>query len=121
MLEVVEYILFTETGLKNPDECAIYEKFNEKEILCVRYAMQKVPKKAQYVIMRYTPDLPEILDTCSNIKTASNKILAHSLKYVQDRINKEKLPLFINHEIVNRTDYGKERFEKVKKRLEKLV
>ena len=123
MKEKVTYQLLTVISGKNPDECQIYEEFRDKQEKLARIMMEKVPRKRLYVILKQEKDyFPEVLDACSNIRSASNKVLEYTLEYVFKRINQdnEKLPLLLESAIDNRTVYDKQRFNRVWKRLKNL-
>ena len=121
MKERVRYKLLTILGGKNPRECQITEEFRGDVQTLARVVMENVPKKPIYVILRQEKDyFPEVIDACVNIKCASNKVLEHSLRYIQKRIENEGNPLLIESVIDNCTVYEAKRFRNIEKRLEKI-
>jgi hypothetical protein len=122
MVEEIIYSLITYHDERNPSECYIEEQFrgNKKELS--RVLVDKVPNKGLYVILlQEGHGFPKVIDSSSHIRTASDKVLEHALRYVEKRINKEqrKTPLLVKSTVFDRTVYGEERYTRVKKRLKK--
>ena len=119
-MEKVAYKLQTIICGKNPTECQITEEFRGNREILARVIMEKVPRKSLYIIFRQEKDyFPNVLDAYSNIKCGSDKVLEEALRYVAKRIKDEGNPLLIESVIDDCTGYGGERFNRVKKRLEK--
>lgn len=115
LMETLNYILETNDFFINPMECVITEEFRGESKLIGRILREKVPCKQIYVIMKqYKWGFPELLDSTSNIQTASNKLLMYSLKWVKELIKKEgKLDLFLKYKIIDHTHIReKERYFK---------
>ena len=111
LMETLSYILETDDFFINPIECRIIEEFRGKSKLIGRILREKVPCRQIYVIMKqHKQSFPELLDSTSNIQTASNKLLKYSLKWIEELIGKEgKLDLFLEYKIIDHTHIKEKR------------
>jgi len=110
-------------GIRNPSECYIDEEFEGKTKSLARFMIEKVPKKRIYVVLSQEGhSFPEILDAFSTRPAASDKLLEYALRYIYKKKEEEKeLPLLINSKVKNNTFYNGDRFNRVKKRLERKI
>ena len=106
-VETLTYILESDhEDFINPTECRIFEEFREESKFIGRIFREKVPNKQLYIIMKRKGEgtFPEILDSTSNIRTASNKILKYSIRWIGELKKKEgNLDLLLDYKIIDNT------------------
>ena len=85
---------------------SLFEEFREESKFIGRIFREKVPNKQLYIIMKRKGEgtFPEILDSTSNIRTASNKILKYSIRWIGELKKKEgNLDLLLDYKIIDNT------------------
>ena len=118
-MDTLTYVLEEYRNHLYPQECFLKELFNGELRRYCKVFREKVPNKNVYVIMKQQEEgLPSIEEVVFNSKTASFKVLEHSMKWIKGLLDQEKgLGLFLNYEIIDQTHYGEDHFKKYRKKV----